>query len=77
MSEVLQIENPQLCGLGEGERCCAFLTMGQGFQCGRTLAGIEDHIRVRLAAGTMNAKYDPGDLHYPECQQQRPVQDPA
>jgi len=68
---MLVIDDPKACGVGEGERCCAFLTMGGDWLCGRTYS-VAPAIRARLAAGTMNAKYDPGETPYPECQTQRP-----
>lgn len=68
---MLAIENPKACGIGEGEQCCAFLTMGQGFQCGRTDPSIHATIVARLSAGTTNAKYDPGSTPFPECQSSR------
>lgn len=69
MSEPLLISNPTECGLGQGEGCCAFLVAGvEGFMCGRTLPGLPEQIRIRLNEGTMNAKYDPGETPFPECQ---------
>jgi len=70
------IDDPKRCGIGEGERCCAFLTMGQGWNCGRTESSIAATIRLRLMQGTMNAKYDPGNLDFPECQNQRTEETP-
>lgn len=67
MKKPLEITDPKLCGLGDRERCCAFLVVGHAWLCGRTF-GVAHHIRDRLAAGTMNAKYDPGTTPYPECQ---------
>jgi hypothetical protein len=71
MSEPLVISDPKLCGLGEGERCCAFLVLGMRFICGRTVDGLAEQIRARLASGTMAASYDPGEVPYPDCQTQR------
>lgn len=72
MSDPLLIPEPLDCGMGRGAECCAFLVAGaEGFMCGRTVAGIPEQIRERLAAGTMNAKYDPGDpdeVPFPDCQ---------
>ena len=66
---MLIIENGLACGIGRGEECCAFLTAGrEGFLCGRTDDGVRITVLTRLLAGTMNAKYDPGDTPYPECQ---------
>lgn len=70
----LVIDNPEACGLGGGEKCCAFLVMGGlGFQCGRTLPGVEMTVMLRLLQGTMVAKYDPGELPFPQCQEARAV----
>lgn len=64
----LRVDEPEKCGFGAGEECCAFLMLGGiGFVCGRTNR-MEPVIRARLIAGTMNAKYDPGDKPFPECQ---------
>jgi hypothetical protein len=69
MIERLLIENPRACGMGEGAGCCAFLVAGgDGFECGKVDPGLAAAIRMRLFAGTMNAKYDPGDLPFPQCQ---------
>ena len=48
----------EMCKVGQGEECCAFLLMGaDGFECAKgTFA--EDVINLRLAEGTMNAKGD-------------------
>ncbi len=46
-----------ICRLGQGEECCAFLTVGaQGFSCDRMVPEIGGTIFARLDAGTMNAK---------------------
>ena len=69
MDAILLISDPEECGLGKGEGCCAFLIAGgEGFMCGRTVPGIPEQIRDRLIAETMNAKYDPGEMPFPECQ---------
>ena len=68
MTEALRIDEPAACGLGLGERCCAFLVSGATFQCGRMIAGIEATVRARLIQGSMNAKYDPGATPFPQCQ---------
>jgi len=70
------ISEPQLCGMGEGAQCCAFLVAGgDGFECGRASDGMAQLIRERLSAGTMNAQYDPLDLPFPKCQSERPSSD--
>jgi len=70
----LLIEDPTACGIGEGENCCAFLTMGKdGFECARPIPDVAATIRYRLALGSMNSRYDPGEVAFPECQKQRPV----
>lgn len=65
----LVIDDPEECGLYQKERCCAFLS-GTPAQwlCGRTMPGIYLTIRMRLLEGKMNAKYDPGQTPYPQCQ---------
>lgn len=46
-----------VCRIGQGEACCAYLMMGNGFECGK--GGPADRtIRSRLKAGTMTAKGD-------------------
>lgn len=77
-NDTLFLDTPEKCGLGEGETCCAFLSMsGGGFACGRTIPGLEAHVRQRLLEGTMKAKGDPGDAPYPECQRARKGLEPA
>lgn len=72
VDSILEIDNPKACGLGAGDECCAFLVVGAGgFECARTMDGIRETIRARLAAGTFNAKYDPGITPFPECQTNR------
>lgn len=69
--EPLVIENPKLCGLGQGERTCAFLTMGEGgMLCARSMPEVFNAIVQRhFLFGTMNAKFmPPGDVPYPDCQ---------
>lgn len=66
------IDDPARCGLGEGEKCCAFLCGNPtGMLCGLTVPGLPPIIRERLKLGTMNAKYDPGDRDFPACQDER------
>jgi hypothetical protein len=60
------------CGIGQGEKCCAFLGGMPGrFVCGREMENVADTIRDRLREGTINARYDPGETPYPECQERR------
>lgn len=47
----------EVCKLGQGPACCAFLTMRNGFECAKGTP-IEAAIRERLEAGTMGAKGD-------------------
>ena len=50
-------ETKDICHLGEGEKCCAFLTMApDGFQCIRMSYPMNGSIFKRLEEGTMNAK---------------------
>jgi hypothetical protein len=46
-----------MCGLATGEKTCAFLTVGREWECAKG-TGTEWPIRVRLEAGSMNAKGD-------------------
>lgn len=48
----------EICKLGQGEDCCAFIVMGMdGFECVKgTLT--QQTIELKLAEGTMNAKDD-------------------
>ena len=47
-----------VCGLGNGEKTCAFLLLGAGgMECAKR-SGVEKVIRSRLSAGTMVAKGD-------------------
>ena len=51
-----------ICRLGQGENCCAFLTVGVGgFSCSRMMPEISGTIFRRLESETMNAK-GRGDL---------------
>lgn len=48
----------EICKLGKGDECCAYLVMGRGgFECAKG-TGMEKFIELRLAEGTMNAKGD-------------------
>ena len=50
-------EAKQICRLGQGEKCCAFLAVGtQGFSCIRMNYPTNTSIFDRLEKGTMNAK---------------------
>jgi hypothetical protein len=46
-----------VCRIGQGAACCAFLTMGNGFECAKGTS-VEPTIRARLFAGTIGAKGD-------------------
>lgn len=67
----LIIDDPRACGVGEGAACCGFFVAGAQFMCGRSLPGINEQLRHRLDMGTMNAKGDPGDTPFPQCQTAR------
>lgn len=70
----LVIDDPKPCGIGELERCCAFLVVGgRGFECGRTIPGLPEQVRARIAAGSYVSRYDPGDVPYPTCRETRPT----
>jgi len=48
----------EVCGLGQGEKTCSFLSAGgDGFTCAKGTS-IEDIINQRRTAGTMKAKGD-------------------
>lgn len=48
----------EVCKIGKGSGCCAFLVMDGGvFECGKG-GGAEPCIRRRLAEGSINAKGD-------------------
>lgn len=50
-------EAKDICKLGKGEECCAFLTVsGKGFECIRMSYPANGSIFSRLKDGTMNAK---------------------
>lgn len=50
-------EPENICKLGQGPSCCAFLTMSaNGFECIRMASPINRNIFDRLEKGTMNAK---------------------
>lgn len=50
-------EAKEICRLGQGEPCCAFLVVGgNGFECIRMSYPANGPIFKRLEEGTMNAK---------------------
>ena len=49
-------EAKDICKLGKGSECCAFLVMGKGFECCRMDMSMSGTILNKLDAGTMNAK---------------------
>jgi len=54
-------EAKEICKLGEGDKCCAFLVMGSGgFECIRMSYPMNGTIFSRLKEGTMNAKGEGG-----------------
>jgi len=59
-STVIELENEEpkeICKLGQGESCCAFLVCGSdGFECWRMNYPGNTTIFSRLENGTMNAK---------------------
>jgi len=59
-STVIEFENEEpkeICKLGLGQECCAFLVCGfTGFECWRMNYPDNTTIFSRLEAGTMNAK---------------------
>ena len=58
--------DPDLCGMGQGADCCAYLTLGPaGFECNRDAVNFKEIIAARLP--TMSAQRCP-TMPYPECQ---------
>lgn len=55
------------CKAGQGDKCCAYLAIKDGFICGREEDWLKIAIDARLEAGTLNAKRTPTSA-YPECQ---------
>ena len=58
MSTIESKHAKEICKVGQGDECCAFLVMGRdGFEC---VKGTELKLLIdlRLAEGTMNAKGD-------------------
>lgn len=54
-------EARDICRVGQGEKCCAFLVMTpDGFECIRMSYPARDAIFSRLEKGTMNAKGEGG-----------------
>lgn len=54
-------EAKTICGIGQGDKCCAFLTMSPtGFECIRLSYPANVTIFKRLEKGTMNAKGEGG-----------------
>jgi len=50
-------EAKEICNLGKGSECCAFLVVGgNGFECIRMSYPMNGSIFSRLENGTMNAK---------------------
>lgn len=50
-------EAKNICRMGQGDKCCAFLVAGaNGFECIRLSYPASAHIFDRLEKGTMNAK---------------------
>ena len=54
-------EAKDICRIGQGDECCAFLVAGGGgFECIRMSYPTNSSIFSRLEAGTMNAKGEGG-----------------
>lgn len=54
-------EVKEICSLGKGSECCAFLVCGgEGFECIRMSYPANGSIFTRLEEGTMNAKGEGG-----------------
>jgi hypothetical protein len=53
-------EAKEICNLGKGSECCAFIVVGGGgFECAKGTS-VGSHIFRRLKEGTMNAKREGG-----------------
>jgi hypothetical protein len=46
----------EICKLGKGKKTCAFLLVGEGFDCAKSLPAFRKTIENRLAENSMNAK---------------------
>ena len=58
MKQLTEQTLKEVCKLGHGVKCCAFICCGpDGFECLKGTS-LEAAIRQRLAAGTMNAQGD-------------------
>jgi len=62
-STVVQLDNEEvrsICKLGQGQKCCAFLVMGSGFECVRMDPSISRTIFNRLENNSINARGEGG-----------------
>lgn len=58
LSAIMPEEAKKRCNLGQGEKCCAYLTSGpKGFICGKVIEGIKIIIDEKLARNKMIAKW--------------------
>lgn len=61
------VADPMACGMGQGERCCAWLGAGRdGFECQRG-GDLRNTIEQRALAGQTGARRLP-DALFPHCQ---------
>ncbi len=66
-------EAKDICRIGQGEKCCAFLVMTSGgFECIRMSYPMNGSIFERLKEGTMNAK---GEGGWEECPWKKELQE--
>ena len=60
----MKIEDPKKCGIGQGEKCCVFITFGpDGFECQKD----GPMSRFLFSRQDMSAKRTPIQS-YPDCQ---------
>lgn len=50
------IEN--VCRIGQGDKCCAYLSAGVSWACAKEIPGVRAAIEERLELGTMGSKGD-------------------
>lgn len=61
MAEITQKQATDVCLLGHGADCCAFLAAGGGslgWKCAKDIPSVRDAILARRAAGMMTAQGD-------------------
>lgn len=69
MIKISDIDAGKVCRLGQGERCCAYLVLGKGFECIKENADTVKNfygitLSAQIKAGTMAAK---GEGDWDDC----------